>query len=670
MEKTKNTISTIEDSFGLEDFVSGEGGRDEDRQRRPHREPCGMNEERSHVINDKLLHPQFAATTTNIQLLHKLISSVDQFGEYCVLDITSEGMTFGITDGNVCKVRLNLNRKIFNSYTFNGVWKENGKKYSDDQIYGDETDLSDEDSSDLHETNGFDTNGVISIYINLTSFIESINILMKDSKVGDNIVECTFRYERNGDPFILIFEDELIVERCELSTYFSEETSNLRKEKNKQKNKHKSRNNREANSIVNDLVKDFELDAVDLDDSIFRLDSEKVLFDIIIKSDILHDIVKDMNDLMTDRFILYCKQTGDTDKRQDGSSKLIFISKSSSDSIGFSKLIVPHRKVNIPDFKVFKPLLNHDNSIDETILVDCNDLSLSSTYHHHFFAKLLKAIRLSKLIKIRKDMNGITSLLLLLGKSSINAKQNGLDKLHGSSIEFMTLESISINEFSTLGVVSTRETLMSKLGYNNDFVEQIIKNDQEIQTIRVGNDGQLITLDEFFGTHANEFAAIEHLNKNNQNNLLYNNDQSLQGNLELNEGVDHMEEFVPIENIQQRKEVPSSKAHNRIDEKRSKNILNITEQLAMSLLGHGNPTDEVMEGDLNVQVEKTFVEEGDDEIHSAGSHNKRKRMQSNNIKLRNRKKEMKKHGRNRKGEKDENNGIETVGGAIEIPLFI
>ncbi|TID21190.1 hypothetical protein CANINC_003470 [Pichia inconspicua] len=667
MEKLKNTVSTLEDA----DRLSSDKAAWNDNQRQTNKKVIDQEKHGRAAINDKLLFPQFTATTTSIQLLHKLISSVDQFGDYCVLEISSEGMSFGITDGNVCRVKLNLNKKLFNSYKFNGVWKGSGVKFSDEQIFGDETDLSDEETNDYWETNGFDVDGVISICINLASFIESINILMKDSKLGDNIVECTLRYERDGDPLILIFEDELIVERCELSTYFSEEIKSLRVGKSKTKKDQRVTNTKETTPTVNDLVKDFELDAVDNVDSIFRLDSEKVLFDIILKSDILHDIIKDMNDLMTERFVLYCKHPADRspDSRDNKTPKLIFISKSSSDSIGFSKLIIPHRKVNIPDFNVYKPLSTNANRMEEPILIDCHDLSLSSTYHHQYFAKLLKALRLSKLIKMRKDMNGITSLLLLLGKSSFGGKQNGVDKLHGSSIEFITLESISISEFFTLSVQPTQETLMSKLGYDNEFVEQIIKNDQEIQTIRVGNDGQLITLDEYFVTPANEFEAIEHPNKNNSNNVGNINDHISDHVSRMENVENHMEEFIPVENLTtELKKTQNSIRPTKLNEKRNKNILKITEQLARSLLGHTNSSDRVIDGDIDVQVEKSFVEHSDDEKHL--TDRKRRRIQSNSLKLRNKKKETRKYNKSGKHNKDDNNGIETVGGAIEIPLFI
>lgn len=595
--------------------------------------------------SDETKKPQFECKTRSIQLLHQLISSVQLFGNFCILDISSEGICFTINEGNVCKVRLNLSKKIFQTYQFNGVWREK-TNYTETELYADDTDLSDNDDEN-YVTNRFDQSSVISININISSFLETINIHVKDKNTSDNSIECTFRYERDGDPFIMIFEDDCIIERCEISTYYIENEKNKnkkRKRKNGQRGKHNPNDNDNYDSNSERYIeKEFNIDNYVFDDSIFRLDSSKILFDIIIKSNILHDIIKDMNDLNTDRFILYCNKM-DTGSEKDRRSKIMFITKSRSDSIGFSKLIIPQRKSNIPLFELFKPIVSEE-SPDKYTFSDCYNLSLSSTYHFDYFAKLLKAIKLSKLIKIRKDMNGITSLLLLLGKNFDDQNEplehNGL---YGSSIEFITLESISIDELSAMNAEVAEPSLLSKLGYSNQFVEQLIKDDQDIQTIRVGDNGQLITLDDYFGNPGAEFEQIE---GENLRNLEFNDDN-------INN------DYMPIEEMHNRK----------TDEiNRDNNILQLTEQLTMSLLGHATPILHLDES--NIQIEQTIIENGSDE-----DQNSKRRHVSNKPKLQNNKKgKVGKSTKNKKQSKNssnkkENDGIETVGGAIEIPLFI
>lgn len=607
--------------------------------------------------------PQFEAKTQNIHLLHKLINSVESFGNFGSLEISSDGICFSISDGNISKIRLNLNKKVFDEFTFNGLWRK--AEYTDSDLYADDTDLSnnedddddEEGNGDNYVVNGFDKDAVIIIQINLTSFLETINIHVREKKNMDTDVTCTFRYERDGDPFLIIFEDESIVEKCELNTYYTEDQAKKQKGKRKKKANQKQNNNH-INSEVFDEENELALKMIDnmMDDSIFRLDSTKILFDIILKANILHDTIKDMNDLSTEKFILYCRKTKsneflngiNNESTNIKNNELIFISKSKSDTIGFSKLIIPQRKTNIPLFNLFKPVLT-TSSENEYEFNDCNDLSLSSTYHFENFSKLLKAIKLSKMIKIRKDMNGITSLLLLLGKTEYNQQQE-LNGLYGSSIEFVTLESIPFNELFTINNENVNVSLLGKLGYENKFVEQIIKDDRDIQTIRIGNDGQLITLDDFFGNVGAEFEQIENHNHSNINNF---------------SNIHNDVEYIPIEKINEKKNI--SKKDREREKESDKNILKLTEQLTMSLLGHPIPVGgESDNGDI--EVEKTMFEDG--ESDNENNNVRRRKRASNDINKRSRIPNKKTKSKKKDDKSGNGNGIETVGGAIEIPLFI
>lgn len=598
------------------------------------------NHVESDDFSDKVKFPQFECKTRNIQMLHQLISSIQPFGNYCFLDVSNDGICFSINDANICKVRLNLNKKIFADFKFNGLWKT-GLNYKDSDLYGDDTFISDDEEIGKETNDGFDVDGVVTIHLNLTSFLETLNIYVKDK------LDCTFRYERDGDPFTIIFENDEIVERCELNTYFIENETEKRKRRNSKK-----KGNSEEDIETLEGVENFDFDVVDQkDDSFFRLDSNEILYDIIIKSSILHDIIKDMNDLHTERFILYCKKLY-SEEYNSKNSKLMFISQSKSVSIEFSKLIVPFKKLNIPEFKLYKPIPQNESNSDYDF-IECYNMSLSSTYHFDYFAKLLKAIRLSRLIKIRKDMKGITSLLLLLGKNSTdpNNKNEG-NGLYGSSIEFVVLESLSIEELSAMSIeMVSNNDILSKIGYNNKFVEQIIKDDHDIQTIRIGDNGKLITLDDYFADPGKEFEEIEN------NNRIPN--------------------IPPPEEVNELYPSITDSIHNRVrasstqkpDEVNDENVLKITEQLTMSLLGHGPP---VPVGASNhIQVEQTMIEndESFEEDWENTVNNKRTRASSN--KKGNSKKSRSKNNKTKKSKnKKENNGIETVGGAIEIPLFI
>jgi hypothetical protein len=89
--------------------------------------------------------------------------------------------------------------------------------------------------------------------------------------------------------------------------------------------------------------------------------------------------------------------------------------------------------------------------------------------------------------------------------------------------------------------------------------------------------------------------------------------------------------------------------------------LKLTERLTMSLLGHPLPAGQASQD--GIQVEKTMIEDNEglnDGKRLRASNKTSKRRKTGNAERRT------KRGKNQK----ENDGIETVGGAIEIPLFI
>ncbi|OBA14772.1 uncharacterized protein OGAPODRAFT_24678 [Ogataea polymorpha] len=118
-----------------------------------------------------------------------------------------------------------------------------------------------------------------------------------------------------------------------------------------------------------------------------------------------------MKDLSTEELILYC-----SNMRSEHQRKLVLISKSEDASIGYSKLVFPSRKPFLKDMQLYKPELVNE---EQTQMVLCST-SISSFYNFSYFAKILRAIKLSKSIKVRKDLAGLTSVSLLLGSSTLN----------------------------------------------------------------------------------------------------------------------------------------------------------------------------------------------------------------------------------------------------------
>lgn len=442
----------------------------------------------------------FVASTTNITSVCSLITSIAPFGDTFYLTITQDGLSFSVVCNNVCKVVLTLDVRLFSDYEL--------------------------DSSKQR----------IVLSLNLKSLLETINLHLPvgDKESPEMRTKCTFSYKEPGSPFVLIFEDDLIVERCELLTFFIEPEV-------------------EEN----------------LDSSAFELDSSQLIFETVLKSTIICDAFKDMDDLNTDEFILYCSS-------REEHKQLIFISRSKDSSIGYSKLIVPEKKALLKDLTIYDPI----NSTGDSA-VAC-DASVSSFYHFNYFAKIIRAIRLSKLIKIRKDVNGLTSFLALIGPTKGSSQL-----FYGTSIKFVTLESVPMDE-RILTSSNEVPTAASELGYNNPEVERMIRDEENIQVVRI-SDGQL-TLDDY---------------------------------------------FQPQEFVQQSEMPPPPVGHLH-------GSLRVTEELTRSVLGLTKQAAAKFDEDIDVnRTEETPLVK----------NTKRRKKQS-------------------KKKKKDGEGIETVGGAIEIPLFI
>lgn len=385
---------------------------------------------------------------------------------------------------------------------------------------------------------------VITIGIDLSDVLDTFNF--HSSIEG---VEFTLQYDDGSNQLILTFNDDLIIETCTLQTYVVESSGQGG------------------------------------DDEGFQLDSFGVISEIVIKSSILFDILKDMKGLHTEKFIIYCL------KRVEGYSEknqLIFISQSKLNSIGLSKLIVPQTRSNIQQFDIFK--LN--NGQRET----CFNTSLSCNYLYIHFSKLLKALKYSRSVKIRRDLNGLTSVVLLLGEPSDHQR-----KLYqGCSLDFTTLESTGME---IMGVPVNNDGV----GYADNQIDQLIKDDEDISTIRIGTDGQL-TLDDYFQTRAVD-------------------------------RIDDYETGVP------RGSIITSKSQDEIQ---------ITPELAQTLLGGGAYGNGVSVQSTPIGTVLGPSNEKSGKIPNVPTPQIRSKKPRNRTKR----------------SKRSNDGVETVGGAVEIPLFI
>ncbi|GMG55595.1 unnamed protein product [Ambrosiozyma monospora] len=391
------------------------------------------------------------------------------------------------------------------------------------------------------------------VNLDLKSFLETINIHLPSEKEGPEAkVKCILSYQGDGYPFLLTFEDELIIEKCELHTLMIEE----RERESMAVTKKQKKNGRHLKNDNYGLDNDMDLedgspdeedyDASFVDSSIFQIDLSKIIFDTVLQKSVLFDVGKDMADLHTSEFVIYCSNEEKFHSRRPVTRNenkkprmLLFISRSSDEALGFSKILIPDRSrylrkldIFVPErHLIYEPEPDVDEDEDNDAMIKNNKenyprkpiqhrepidvlkmiprkTNVSSFYDFTYFAKATKAFKLAKSVKIRKDLNGITSFSILIDPDLL-FEDHCSKLLQGTNIEFITLETVAIEERLSISAVPGETSdyrfldnqvnkALLKHGYHNPGVEQMIEDDENIKVIKITGDGQVTTIDDYF----------------------------------------------------------------------------------------------------------------------------------------------------------------------------
>jgi len=189
---------------------------------------------------------------------------------------------------------ITLEKSLFTTYQYNSTVVTKND---------DDSDTEDSDN-ELQEKDKF--------AVELTPIAESLSLASKNNNNSNNSnTDCTIFYKGSGYPFILIFEDNKMIERCEFSTFINLEL--------------------EANNLG------------------FELNQRELLIEGIIKSDVLYDALKDLKDINAEEIYIYGSY-------KNQKNKFAIISKS---DVGHSTLYLPNER------SILEKLIIHtQNKID------------------------------------------------------------------------------------------------------------------------------------------------------------------------------------------------------------------------------------------------------------------------------------------------------------------
>lgn len=317
----------------------------------------------------------FAASTTHVAHLAEILHSLSTIDRYALLTITAEGITFFAEQNHIINTLANIDATLFSTYEFYG--------------------------SDVASTQfGIDIT-LLSELLAAAASVPTSKMKAGSGTAGqlsDSAI-CYFKYEGEGFPLIVEFEDRLIIELLEFSTFDL--------------------------NLDNPYSAQDEFGNTTASDGGLIVDSTRLQFEVIIKSDILSILLQDLNALDTDELYVFVSN-------KNGNHLLNFVSKC---ALGHTKLIFPNDKMSLQKLEVYSDQM--EPTEDNPVLV----------LHFKLFVRVLRAVKLSTKCKMVRDCDGVVSLQLI-------CKNVNCVGYPGTMITFNMLEkATTASETSTTDIV-------------------------------------------------------------------------------------------------------------------------------------------------------------------------------------------------------------------------
>lgn len=376
-------------------------------------------------------HSKFVATTVHLDHITTALNCLTPFGikEDVLIYLDKDGLSFVRENNHVIKIQLLLSKELFMSYS-----------YENDEL---------EEGEEDH----------MKLCVKINHILDSVNIMNKNF---DDIVECTLSYNGYSSPFVLIFEDSMISERVEYSTY---------------------------------LIKD-------MDNTGLVLDKDQMIFECIIKGDVIYSALKDLKEINCKECYIYAKTV------ENGENIFALISKS---QLGFSKIKLPSSRSILEKLEIFEN--------DSTTL--CYDVPVIAFFDFTLFDKIRMSTKIASKVLFRMDVHGLLSVNILSQTDDIiisdrrkNSNYNNtttskkplqLPKDYpGIVSEICMLEKESINQnaqneiellmnIDELGEFKKKTIKTTKLSFNpynpgNSINESEINNDSNLLNLTTGDE--------------------------------------------------------------------------------------------------------------------------------------------------------------------------------------
>lgn len=317
----------------------------------------------------------FSASTSHVAHIAELLSTVTSVNNHALMIISESGIIVFSEYNHIANVHLSIDVSLFSSYTLSE--KSLGLR-----------DQNEEKQMRLG----------VDIQLIADSFVAAASTMAGKSKAssssGPENVLCYMKYEGEGHPLVIEFEDRLMSEKIEFATFY--------------------------------LDMEYPYDFTEPSDASLLVRHDMIQYELIVKSDLLTVLLQDLQHINTENLYIYVSN-GSLAANKRESNQLNFIS---SGAIGYLKLLFPSAKTMMEKLEIFKNELGK--------MVPTKD-SVLSCFLFSPFIKVFKAVKLSSKCKMVKDVSGILSLQLL-------CKHPGIVNYPGSLITFNILERVLIGD--------------------------------------------------------------------------------------------------------------------------------------------------------------------------------------------------------------------------------
>ncbi|ODV77725.1 uncharacterized protein CANTADRAFT_55046 [Suhomyces tanzawaensis NRRL Y-17324] len=332
----------------------------------------------------------FSACTTQVAHLADVFSAITTLNPQALMIIKPSGIVVYSEYNHVSNVQLNVDPSLFSLFSFL-------VRDANDVVI-----LSQEDLDVPTELRlGVDVSLISDAFASVAASSPSTKLKNPNNPANNHSdpVTCYFTYNGEGHPLVIEFEDNLMSEKIEFLTFYT----------------------------------DFAYPYDSLGDSEHEelvINHNQIQSELILKSDVFSNLLADLHQINTVELYIYLSNEArglgksKNSKIRFTDSQLNFISRG---PIGHLKLIYPSERTILE-----KLVLYGKDPTKKYNMVPVNT-SLISCYNFANFIKIFRAVKLSSKCKILKDLNGVLSIQLL-------CKNNILPTYAGTLITFHHLE--------------------------------------------------------------------------------------------------------------------------------------------------------------------------------------------------------------------------------------